>query len=84
MRQIFRARLSRIMVGAWILARQGAKRFGGTAFLYFAVALHLVWMEELRAKARWRSGVGNQFVLPGVEFLQKVARGQICLPGIDK
>ena len=84
MRQIFRTRLSRIMVGAWILARQGAERFGGTACLYFPVALHLLWLEELRAHTRWRSGIGNQFVLPGVEMLQKVTRGQLCLPGIEK
>lgn len=39
---------------AWHLARQGAKRFGGSSRVYFACALRLVIAD--RAKARLRAG----------------------------
>ncbi|MBQ3060463.1 MAG: alanyl-tRNA synthetase [Desulfovibrio sp.] len=79
-----RKRLSGIMRGAWSLARYGARRFGGRAFLYFAISLRLVWQEEKKPRNIWRPGVGKQFVLPFLEMQSQVIRGQFCLPGVSK
>lgn len=78
-RRIF---LARIMNEAWALARQGARKFGGSAKLYFAIALRLVWQDS-RPRTVWHRGLGNQFVLPGMpQFTMFVKKGQFFLPGI--
>ena len=78
-RRIF---LARIMKDAWTLARQGARKFGGSTKLYFAIALRLVWQDS-RPRTVWHRGLGNQFVLPGMSQLPPpVKKGQFFLPGI--
>lgn len=81
-----RNKLSRIMVEAWHLARQGARCFGGSPALYFAVALHLIWQSRkapCEAPAvLWHKGLGNQFWFPGLDPQQPANRGQFLLPGI--
>jgi len=63
-----RAFLSRLMNNAWSLARMGAGRFGGEASLYFIIALQLVWQDsKAKPVAVWRRGIGNQFLLPGLQ-----------------
>lgn len=76
-----RRHLKRIMSAAWALARQGAKRFGGSVKLYFVIALRLVWQES-RSRSVWRKGVGNQMWMPGVPLLEQVKQGQAVLPGL--
>ena len=78
--------LVHIMNTAWALARQGAQRFGGSAALYFAIALHLVWQERtLRPVIVWHKGLGNQFWMPGLALqAQTNAHGQFLLPGITR
>lgn len=79
-----RAFLARLMREAWALARLGAGRFGGSAALYFAIALRLVWQDS-RPRAVWRKGVGNRFLLPGMPLPEgKEKSGQLLLPGIAK
>lgn len=74
--------LTRIMNDAWALARQGAKKFGGSPKLYFAIALRLVWRDS-RPRTVWHKGIGNQFVLPGMpQFTTSSPKGQFLLPGI--
>ena len=74
--------LARIMNEAWALARQGARKFGGSAKLYLAIALRLVWQDS-RPRTVWHRGLGNQFVLPGMPQLTvSVKKGQFFLPGI--
>ena len=74
--------LARIMNEAWALARQGARKFGGSAKLYLAIALRLVWQDS-RPRTVWHRGLGNQFVLPGMPQLTvNVKKGQFFLPGI--
>ena len=79
-----RKKLSAIMCGAWALSRYGAERFGGTAFLYFAIALRLVWFDEKNPRYSWRRGVGLQFVLPCVEVRSPVIQKQLRLFGSSK
>ena len=79
-----RAFLARLMREAWALARLGASRFGGSAVLYFAIALRLVWQDS-RPRTVWHKGIGNRFLRPGMpvpEVLEKA--GQLLLPGIAK
>lgn len=82
-----RNKLSRIMVEAWELARQGSRKFGGSSSLYFAVALHLIWQARKaqtsgQSASVWHKGLGNQFWFPGLVHLQPADRGQFLLPGI--
>lgn len=83
-----RRHLSGIMNDAWALARQGAKKFGGSVKIYFAIALRLVWQESRtskqanRTRAVWRKGVGVQMWMPGVPLPEQVERGQAVLPGL--
>lgn len=78
--------LSRIMVEAWYLARQGAQRFGGSAKLYFAIALRLIWQSrQARSATVWHRGVGNLFLLPGLSLPTHTnGKRQILLPGMGK
>lgn len=79
-----RAFLSRLMREAWALARTGADRFGGSASLYFVMALRLVWQDS-RPRAVWHRGTGNLLLLPGMPLPQGLHRaGQFLLPGIAK
>ena len=79
-----RAFLARLMREAGALVRLGASRFGGSAVLYFAIALRLVWQES-RPRAVWRKGVGNRFLLPGMPVPKGLEKaGQFLLPGIAK
>lgn len=73
-----------LMVAAWTLARQGARRFGGSPSLYFVIALRLVWRES-KPRTVWHAGLGNMFLLPGLPVPTiPGARGQFSLPGIGK
>ena len=73
-----------LMVAAWTLARQGARKFGGSPALYFPTALHLTWLEN-RPRTVWHLGIGNMFLLPGMPLPTiPVSRGQYSLPGICK
>ena len=76
--------LSRIMIEAWYLARQGAQKFGGNVKLYFAIALHLVWQDRRgRPVAVWHKGLGNQFWMPGLPVTATTSsKGQFLLPGM--
>ena len=47
---------SRLMRDAWLLARQGAHRFGGKASMYFADALRLAWADS-RPQCLWFPGL---------------------------
>lgn len=77
--------LSRLMIEAWYLARQGARKFGGNAKLYFAIALHLIWQErQSRPRTLWHKGLGNQFLLPGLPNIRQASsKGQFLLPGMS-
>lgn len=81
---------SKIMSEAWNSARQGAKKFGGNAKLYFACALALTWQAEKKQLAvaepkqltvYYRGQ--ERFVLPGAP-LPVIAdqSGRLFLPGI--
>ena len=73
-----------LMVAAWTLARQGARRFGGSPSLYFIIALRLVWRESKPCTV-WHAGLGNMFLLPGLPVPTiPGARGQFSLPGIGQ
>lgn len=82
-----RAILKKIMQSAWSLARQGARRFGGSPSAYFICSLRLSW-EDLRspkenAQTLWHPERGNQFILSGVDMPCEVSSaGEIYLPGI--
>ena len=79
-----RAFLARLMREAWALARMGASRFGGSAVLYFSIALRLVWRDS-RPRAVLHTGIGNRFLLPGMPLPEgKQKAGQFLLPGIAK
>ena len=84
MNDSYRKRLSYIMRGAWSLSRYGAERFGGTAFVYFAIALRLVWFDEKNPRYILHQGVGLQFVLPCVEVRSPATQGQLSLFGSGK
>lgn len=57
-----------IMIRAWELGRHGATKFGGSAKLYFACALKLVWKESRKPRALWHPELGGAvYVLPGVK-----------------
>lgn len=76
--------MKRLMCAAWALARQGAKRFGGSPALYFIIALRLSWRES-KPRTVWHQGIGNVFLLPGLAVpTVPGARGQFSLPGIGK
>lgn len=86
--------LRQIMNRAWEMAREGARNFGGNAKLYFICALRIAWKEspgipqdevkpEPRPPTAWHKGIGNRYVLPGVQLLSwPVRKGQFSLPGI--
>lgn len=78
--------LSRVMIEAWHLARQGAQKFGGSAKLYFGIALHLIWQDRQRHNATvWHRGLGNLFLLPGLAVPTNTnGKRQILLPGMGK
>lgn len=78
--------LSRIMRDAWNLARHGSQKFGGNVTLYFALALHLVWLDaKQRPVSVWHSGLGNQFLIPGLPLpLLTNGKGQLLLPGMGR
>lgn len=79
-----RAFLARLMREAWTLARLGASRFGGSAVLYFAIALRRVWQDS-RPRAVWHKGIGNLLLLPGMTLPEGQHKsGQLLLPGIAK
>lgn len=76
--------LTRIMNDAWALARQGARKFGGSVKLYFSIALRLVWQDS-RPRTVWHKEMGNRFWLPGVPIASRSSsKGQFLLPGIFK
>ncbi|MEG2173803.1 MAG: alanyl-tRNA synthetase [Desulfovibrionaceae bacterium] len=75
--------LARLMSAAWKLARQGAQRFGGSATLYFAIALHLVWQDSTaKPQAVFHRGLGMQYWFPGLAMVAQVKKGQCLLPGL--
>lgn len=41
---------SKIMKAAWIIARDGATKFGGSAKSYFAAALRMAWADASRRR----------------------------------
>jgi hypothetical protein len=43
--------LRTILNKAWVIARAGARRFGGTARSYLAAAMRSVWAEQKAARA---------------------------------
>lgn len=74
-----------IMQSAWILARQGAFRFGFSVREYFSEALKLTWQEQHWAEkdiAIYRPGIGSQFWMGCVPIRQETRRGQLTLPGM--
>ena len=77
-----RSFLKRVMKAAWVLARQGAARFGGDVKPYFNIALRLAW-EESRPRTVWHPKLGNRFWLPGLplEMYSRRTR-QMYLPGV--
>lgn len=76
--------MKRLMRAAWVLARQGAQRFGGSPALYFIIALRITWLES-KPRTVWHQGIGNMFLLPGLPVPTiPGARGQFTLPGIGK
>ena len=90
MKEATRRTLARIMSSAWVLARLGARQYGGNPRLYFVCALRLIWADWRNGKKNarpatcWVSGIGNLYLLPGITLPQRVQRGQCCLPGISK
>lgn len=72
-----------IMSAAWKLARQGAQRFGGSADLYFAIALHLTWQDRTaKPQAVFLRGLGMQYWFPSLPLVAQVQKGQCLLPGL--
>lgn len=72
-----------VMSAAWKLARQGAQRFGGSAALYFAIALHLVWQDmTAKPQAVFQRGLGMQYWFPSLPLVAQVQKGQCLLPGL--
>ena len=69
------------MNATWVLARQGAQKFGGSMKLYFATSLRLIWQEH-QSRSVWRKGVGNQIWMPGVPLVEQSKQGQAILPGL--
>lgn len=94
MRQNRKEMLGKIMNHAWEMAREGAKKFGGNAKLYFSCALKSAWSEvrasrltkmqqESEPRTAWHLGIGNRYVLPGIPIPSSpIKKGQLSLPGI--